>query len=35
MSVIEERQVTGGNGRNPSGEEGWKRSGYKGFLDQQ
>jgi len=23
MSVIKERQVTGGNGRGPSGQEGW------------
>jgi hypothetical protein len=23
MSVKEERQVTGGNGRNPSGQESW------------
>jgi hypothetical protein len=32
MSVIGERQVTGGNGRNISGQEGWIGSGYiKGF----
>ena len=28
MSVIGERQVTGGNGRNPSGQEGWLSSGF-------
>jgi len=28
VAVIEERQVTGGNGRNPSGQEGWISSGF-------
>ena len=28
MSVIGERQVTGENGRNPSGQEGWRCFGY-------
>jgi hypothetical protein len=32
MLVIEERQVTGGNGSNPSAQEGWISSGYESFL---
>jgi hypothetical protein len=32
MAVIGERQVTGGNGMNPSGQEGWISSEYGRFL---
>jgi hypothetical protein len=31
--MIGERQVTDGNGRNPSGQEGWISSGYGRFKD--
>jgi hypothetical protein len=31
MAVTGERLVTGGNGRNISGQEGWIGSGYRSF----
>jgi len=34
MPVIGERQVTGGNGRNFSGREGWISPEYESFLAQ-
>jgi hypothetical protein len=32
MLVTGERQVTGGNGRNPPGQKGWITFGYGRFL---